>query len=197
MRGLGAGQRVHVVCIDEVASLICSSSTEDHATMRDTSDAGKLLKLISPLDVLAWLVRNSDHTERVQSIALQQQKAALLWRVPAISALLISRILEPETRGDTSSSIKSPKLASSAPTWTRFLDHTSSADFLESSTPVTMELMNVRDLRRLLLKVTSSSTFESRCDIEGLDSRLSRFCDTEEDVDMVLATNSSDDIAIC
>lgn len=64
MRGLGKGQRIHILLIEEVSTLI-----------QNTQCTENLLN-----DVLAWLLTNSFKSEKAQFIQLQSQSLANVWR---------------------------------------------------------------------------------------------------------------------
>lgn len=64
MRGLGKGQRIYVLLIEEVSTLI-----------RNTRDSDSLLD-----NMLAWLLTNSFKSEKGQFMQLQTQSLANIWR---------------------------------------------------------------------------------------------------------------------
>ena len=89
LRGLGRGQRLVVLLVAEVATQAAAAVTE----LRSRACAAAAPQLLSasdltPLDVCAWLLGNAMRAEAVQARALQQQRAAHLWRAPALRILL-------------------------------------------------------------------------------------------------------------
>jgi len=79
MRGLGVGQRVHVLVIDEIARLIMAQKI-----LMPTEENPEIL----PVDVVAWLFENTSYSESIQRVALQQQVISQSWRSPALAMLL-------------------------------------------------------------------------------------------------------------
>ena len=72
MRGLGHGQRIHVLVIDEVRSLVSEvQATSDYLA-----------------DIIAWLITNSMRSELLQYKQLQLQTLSNTWRKAAFSSLL-------------------------------------------------------------------------------------------------------------
>ena len=77
MRGLGQGQTLHLMIIDEVLKLmqgVLPSAGEDPMRM--------------PADVVAYLVKNSCGAEAMQESQLLQQNLSTIWRRRALSKLM-------------------------------------------------------------------------------------------------------------
>ena len=158
MRGLGAGQRVHVVAGDEVAQLVRNEMpTERRSPLAHAS--------LEPVDVIAWLVRNSEHCENIQGLALQQQKVALAWREPALSALLSSRISGPQqaTASEGNDAADGSLSADSASMWSRFLgaSRVSSSGFCATAASICeVNLADAIGLSKALAAVTAAHEVE-------------------------------------
>jgi hypothetical protein len=82
MRGLGKGQTLHVLIVDEVQQLIRRVNASAHS-----SGVGEAQALAS---IIAWLLSNSMRTEKLQHLALCQQQLHNVWRRTAFSHLLKS-----------------------------------------------------------------------------------------------------------
>lgn len=118
MRGLGVGQRVHVLVIDEIARLIMAQKI-----LMPTEENPEIL----PVDVVAWLFENTSYSESIQRVALQQQVISQSWRSPALAMLLESRIDTPskivheQSHSLQSSGLPEPQ-SMAVGEWSRFLD---------------------------------------------------------------------------
>lgn len=110
MRGLGQGQRIHVVITDEIAKLIGSATgaelPADGAPAVESSESSltavgsaarapqvdvassAAFQALPPSAVASWLLFNSIRMESLQYLALLKQRAAGTWRHPAMHALL-------------------------------------------------------------------------------------------------------------
>ena len=85
MRGLGKGQRIHLLIVKEVAEII--NKALSFGGKRESKGA-----LRQPLvDAVAWLVTNSMRSEMMQYLQLQMQVISTLWRKEAFRELTRSK----------------------------------------------------------------------------------------------------------
>lgn len=78
-----------MLLVSEVATQAAAAVTELRARACAAAVPSPLpASALTPLDVCAWLLGNAMRAEAVQARALQQQRAAHLWRAPALRILL-------------------------------------------------------------------------------------------------------------
>ena len=87
MRQLGEGQRIHVICIDEIYRLV-----------KRAHDSGCM-----PVDIVAWLTLNSIRSSQLQFMQLCTQNISNVWRHQAFHNLL--KVTAPDWAGDGSSGL--------------------------------------------------------------------------------------------
>lgn len=77
MRGLGKGQTIHLLLVEEVCTLVNGAQQfcDDNASTGGGNDEQQLLN-----KVLAWLLTNSFKSEKGQFLQLQTQSLADVWR---------------------------------------------------------------------------------------------------------------------
>jgi hypothetical protein len=95
MRGLGKGQRIHMMVVKEVSELIRKSAQTmtTHLTTHLTTHPGhEASEARTPLvHAVAWLITNSMRSEMLQDLQLQMQMITNLWRKSAFRTLMKSR----------------------------------------------------------------------------------------------------------
>ena len=88
MRGLGKGQRIHLMIVKEVAEIINKALSSGGGKEREAVKAGPRQPLV---DAVAWLVTNSMRSEMMQYLQLQMQVISCLWRKEAFRELTRSK----------------------------------------------------------------------------------------------------------
>ena len=89
MRGLGKGQRIHMMVVKEVSELIRKSAQT--MTTHPGHEASEPSEARTPLvHAVAWLITNSMRSEMLQYLQLQNQMVTNLWRKSAFRSLMTS-----------------------------------------------------------------------------------------------------------
>ena len=97
MRGLGKGQRVHLLIVQEVAELM-SDTVGGLSSQRERNKEGISDNRQPLVNAVAWLVTNSMRSEMIQYLQLQIQIVTNLWRKSAFRALMRSSIPNQQNR---------------------------------------------------------------------------------------------------
>ena len=87
MRGLGKGQRIHMMVVKEVSELIQKNAQTMTTTMTTHSGHEARTPLVH---AVAWLITNSMRSEMLQYLQLQMQMVTNLWRKSAFRSLMTS-----------------------------------------------------------------------------------------------------------
>ena len=110
MRGLGQGQTVQLLIVNEVLELVreAEEASQPKLASGDVPHQGGAAQAVEPAThihlevatqlnaVVAWLVTNSMKSERLQQLQLFDQSVASVWRKQAFDLLLSAKVPKPK-----------------------------------------------------------------------------------------------------